>query len=242
MPTQTALGTSPNGLLACLSSADQDLLAPFLRPVQLRLRQRLEQANRRLRAVYFIERGMASMVAVGGADRRQAEVNLIGREGVTGIALILGLDHSPHETFVQTEGCAQCISAADLQHVLAGSRTLHAVLLRYAHVSNVTIAHTALANARASIEERLARWLLMAHDRSENDEIYLTHELLALMLGSRRAGVTTALNAFDARGWISHARARITIIDRDGLRQHAAGLYGVPEAEYRRAFDNAATA
>jgi CRP-like cAMP-binding protein len=230
-----SLKTHRNGLLACLSDADHDLLSPRLRPVELKLRQRLELPHRQIRAVYFVERGLVSVVAVGAGERHQAEVGLIGREGMTGLAVVMGLDRSPHDTFVQGAGRAQCITAADLQDAMNASRSLLARLLHYAHVCSVTLAHTALANARASLEERLARWLLMAHDRSDNDEIALTHEFLSLMLGTRRAGVTTALHTFDTRGWISQARGRITVVDRDGLQQLAAGFYGVAEAECHRA-------
>jgi CRP-like cAMP-binding protein len=233
MSRQASPSTSENRLLACLSAADRDLLAPRLKSVKLKLRQRLEMPRRRIRAVYFIDHGLASVVAIGG-DRRQTEVGIIGREGMTGLALVMGSDSSAHDTFVQGEGAAHCITAGDLQEAIASSRSLHATLLRYAYVCSVSLAYTALANAQASIEECLARWLLMAHDRSHNDEIHLTHEFLSLMLGTRRAGVTTALNAFDTRGWISHSRGCITIIDRDALQQFAAGLYGVPEAEYQR--------
>jgi CRP-like cAMP-binding protein len=231
---QDSLGTSKNRLLACLSAADRDLLAPCLKSVQLKLRQRLEMPNQQIRAVYFIEHGLVSVLAKGSGDRRQTEVGVIGREGMTGLALVMGSDRSAHETFVQSEGAAHCISAADLQDAIQSSRSLHATLLRYACVCSVSLAQTALANAQASTEERLARWLLMAHDRSHNDQIHLTHEFLSLMLGVRRAGVTTVLNAFDTRGWISHSRGCITIVDRNALQRFAADLYGVPEAEYRR--------
>jgi len=153
---------------------------------------------------------------------------------VTGLALVLGHDRLPHDAFVQAECTAQRIAAVYLQDALQESRTLLATLRRYAYVWSVTLAQTPLANARASLDERLARWLLMAHDRSDGDEIYLTHEFLSLMLGTRRAGVTTALNAFDTRGWIGHARGRVTIVHRRGLEQLASGFYGVPEAEYGR--------
>ena len=238
MLRQDSLATSKNHLLACLSVADRDLLAPCLKPVQLKLRQRLEMPNQRIRAVYFIEHGLVSVVVMGGGDRRQTEVGVIGREGMTGLALVMGSDRSAHDTFVQSEGAAHCMTAADLQDAMASSRSLHDTLLRYAYVCSVSLAHTALANAQASIEERLARWLLMAHDRSHNDQIHLTHEFLSLMLGIRRAGVTTVLNTFDTRGWIDHSRGCITIVDRDALQQLAAGFYGVPEAEYQRLLGN----
>ena len=116
---------------------------------------------------------------------------------MTGLALVLGHDRLPHDAFVQAECTAQRIAAVYLQDALQESRTLLATLRRYAYVWSVTLAQTPLANARASLDERLARWLLMAHDRSDGNEIRLTHESLSLMIGMRRAGVTAALNAFD---------------------------------------------
>jgi CRP-like cAMP-binding protein len=205
MASTISLSQSRNSLLAVLSSADSELLVPLLHPVQLRQRQRLELANRRIRAVYFPEQSLASVVAISGRERRHAEVGVIGREGMTGLALVFGIERAPHDVFVQIEGSAQCITASDLNDAIKASPTLFAAFLRYAHVYTVAIAHTALANARASVDERLARWLLMAQDRVEADEIRLTHDLLSLMLGIRRAGVTTALNAFETKGLISHA-------------------------------------
>ena len=101
---------------------------------------------------------------------------------------------------------------------------------------NVQSNYTALANAHGKLEERLARWLLMSQDRIADDELVMTHEFLALMLGVRRAGVTVALQHFEGRGCISTARGTITIKDRDGLEESANGLYGAPEAEYERLF------
>ena len=96
--------------------------------------------------------------------------------------------------------------------------------------------YTALANARGCIGERLARWLLMARDRLDSDEMILTHEFLALMLGVRRAGVSEALRDFEKKGLVETARGSVTIMDREGLEESANGLYGLPEAEYERLF------
>jgi CRP-like cAMP-binding protein len=225
-----------NRLLASLSSSDRDLLAPYLKPVKLRIRQQLEAANRRIQAVYFLESGLGSTVGIGNGERRQAEVAIVGREGMTGIAVSLGAERSPHETFMQLEGRGQCIDARFLREAMAESRSLADCLLRFAHVQGVQIAQTAVANARGKIEERLARWLLMANDRIEGESIRLTHEFLALMLGARRAGVTIALNNLEAQRLIGNARGCISVLDRSGLIKASAGLYGIPEAEYSRLF------
>jgi CRP-like cAMP-binding protein len=116
------------------------------------------------------------------------------------------------------------------------SPTLLKCFLRYAHVFLVQSGYTALANARGNIEERLARWLLMTRDRVDDDEMVLTHEFIALMLGVRRAGVTSVLQAFESKALIETARGSVTVRDRDGLEEAANGLYGAPEAEFERLF------
>jgi CRP-like cAMP-binding protein len=222
---------SGNAVLARLPSADRSLLEPHLEPVTLKFRQRLESSNRRIRNVYFLERGLASVVAFGRGKRREAEVAIIGRDSMTGLAVVLGAERSPHETFMQVEGEAQCISADALRGVMEQSRSVLACLLRCAHTFSVQTAHTALANARGNIEERLARWLLMAHDRLEGDDLRLTHEHLSVILGVRRAGITTALHHLESARLISTSRGSITIIDRDGLEISTNGLYGGLELE-----------
>jgi CRP-like cAMP-binding protein len=227
---------SDNRLLASLPITDQEELAPHLETVTLKFRQRLETPNRKVNNVYFIESGLGSVIAAGVGGHRQAEVGIIGREGVSGLAVILGAERSPHETFMQVEGAGRRISTEALRQLMHARSSLAGHLQRYAHVFSVQAAHTALANAQGKIEERLARWLLMAHDRLDGDEVHLTHEFLAVMLGVRRAGVTTALRELESAALISTARSRITVVDRDGLQTTANGLYGVPEAEYARLF------
>jgi CRP-like cAMP-binding protein len=113
---------------------------------------------------------------------------------------------------------------------------LNRILTRYAHVFLIQAAFTAFANGRHTVEVRLARWLLMAHDRAEQDHVSMTHALLAVMLGVRRPGVTVALSELEQRGLIQVGRGIVTIIDREGLETAANGIYGRPEAEYRRLF------
>jgi CRP-like cAMP-binding protein len=231
-----ATNVQRNRILGAMSNADLSLLQPHLEWTQLKFRQRLHSANRQIRNVYFPDSGIASVVAVSGGERRQAEVCLVGREGMTGLPVVHGADRSPCETFIQVEGQGQCISAPTLRGLLDQSITLLKCLLRYAHVFTVQSAHTALANARGNIEERLARWLLMTRDRIDSDNMLLTHEFIALMLGVRRAGVTGALGVFESRGLIAATRGCVTILDRDGLEETANGLYGSPEAEMERLF------
>src|SRR4029453_9108498 len=126
---------------------------------------------------------------------------------------------------MQIGGGGQCISADKLRGAIDASTTLHQVLLRFAHAFMIQATHTALANGRSKIEERLARWLLMAHDRVDGNELILTQQFLATMLGVRRSGVTVALQQLERIGLISHRRGRITILDRQALVTNSNGAY-----------------
>lgn len=218
--------TSPNHILSRLSKADFRLLARHLEPVDLPLRKVLAAKNKRVDNVYFIESGMASVVANGGMA---IEVGIVGREGMTGPSVVMGDGaRVPHETYMQIAGNGQRMSAEQLRKAIAASVPLHHVLLRYVHSFMTQTTQTALANGRSKIEERLARWLLMAHDRVDGDQILLTHEFLAVMLGVRRSGVTVALQELERKGMIAHRRSVITIIDRKGLEHSSNGTYSAP--------------
>src|SRR5262245_9778946 len=180
-----------NRLLSVLSSEDLLQLEPYLEPVVLPFRQRLESANRKIRHVYFIEGGVASIIATRPGS--QAEVGLIGLEGVTGSSVVLGVERVPTDTLMQIAGAGRRIAVEDLRSVLSESKSLAAILMRYAHIVYLQAVYTALANAECAIDQRLARYLLMAHDRVEGDDLHLTHEFISIMLGVRRAGVTAAL-------------------------------------------------
>ena len=222
-----------NRLLGALPAGDLALLLPLLEFVELRERVPLEEPNRVIDHAYFIETGLASAVATSAGSLR-IEVGLIGCEGMSGVAAVLGNLSSPNATYMQTRGTAKRIAAGDLRAAMDRSATLRGLLLRYAQVFLVQTAQTAATNAKARLEERLARWLLMAHDRTADDHVQLTHEILSLMLGVRRASVTEALHGFEERGQISCRRGVITVLDRDGIQKVAGRFYGVPEAEYRR--------
>jgi CRP-like cAMP-binding protein len=219
-----------------LSNADLALLQPHLERVPLKMRQRLHWPNKQIKNVYFPESGIASVVAVSAGEQRQVEIGIVGREGMTGLPIVHGADRSPCDTFIEVEGEGQCISTQKLRQAMDESATILKCVLRYAHVFAVQTAYTALANARGNIEERLARWLLMTHDRLDGDKLGLTHEFISLMLGVRRAGVTSALQGFEAKGLIERARSTVVIKDRAGLEEAANGLYGPPEAEFKRLF------
>jgi CRP-like cAMP-binding protein len=224
---------SRNKLLSSLSKSDFELLEPHLEPVTLSMRKMLEKPNSRITAAYFPECGFASVVAQQ-PNGKEAEVGLIGREGMTGMPIVLGDHRTPHATYVQAAGDGQCVRASDLRVAIRSSRSLHDSLLKFVQAFGVQTSHTAISNARSKLDQRLARWLLMAHDRLENDSLPLTDEFLSLMLAVRRAGVTEAVHALEVQGLISRTRGHIAVRNRKGLERVAAESYGVPEAEYRR--------
>ena len=162
-------------------------------------------------------------------------MGLIGCEGVSGLSVILGSDRSPLRTYMQVAGSGLSIPSNKLLAVIGESPTLNLLLLRYAQAFTVQTTYTAAANAKAKIDVRLARWLLMAHDRVPKNAIPLTHEFLSIMLGVRRAGVTDCLRAFAKRGLIHSPKASlIELVDRKGLEHIAGQYYGAPEREYKR--------
>jgi CRP-like cAMP-binding protein len=222
-----------NQILQALSKEDLAFLTPHLTPVGLASREEIERHNRPIKAIVFPESGIISVVA-RGAHNKQIEAGIIGREGMTGLMVVLGDDRSPHSTYVQIAGKGHRIQSDDLRKATRESATLHNVMLRFAQAFMIQSTHTAISNGNAKLEERLARWLLMAHDRVDGDELPLIHEFLALMLAVRRPGVTVAVHSLEKQGLIQAGRGLITVIDRKGLEEIANGSYGVPEAEYKR--------
>jgi CRP-like cAMP-binding protein len=197
------------------------------------VRIRLLEPNSPIEHVYFLEQGIASVVA-NTTQGRRIEAGIIGREGLTGIPALLGTDRTPHECFIQTAGEGVRIWADDLRRALAGSASLHQHLLQFVQAFMIQMGQTALSNGCHTLEQRLARWLLMCHDRVDGGDLSNTHEFLSLMLGVRRAGVTVALQVLEDRGLIATKRAQITVLDRAKLEAVAGDSYGVPEAEYAR--------
>ncbi|MDE2183318.1 MAG: Crp/Fnr family transcriptional regulator [Alphaproteobacteria bacterium] len=233
MTGPTVAGVHRNRLLDHLSQEDAALIDTHLKPVAIARRTLIEAPQRRIEHVTFIERGIASVVA-GGGSAAPVEVGLIGCEGLAGLATLLGESCSPHAIYMQIPGGGQRIAAAVLAEAADRSRTLQKTLLKFVHAFMTQLAYTAVANARATLEQRLARWILMAHDRIEGNDIALTHELLALMMGARRPGVTEAMHALTGHGLVRARRGLITVVDRRGLQSLAGRFYGAPEAEYDR--------
>ena len=222
-----------NRLLAKLSPEDWALVAPHLEMVVLKERQVVEVPHKPITHVYFMETGVVSVVAVNEEDHR-IEVGVIGREGMTGVSLVMGDDRAQHSAYLQIGGNGRRMPAAAFIAAMNRSTSLRNLMMKSAQAFMIQTAHTALANGRAKLEERLARWLLMAHDRLSSDAVPLTHEFLAVMLGVRRAGVTVALHSFERRGLIATRRGQLTLVDRSGIEKVAGSFYGIPEAELKR--------
>jgi len=222
-----------NRLLQKMTAGDWSLVGPHLEAVSLKERQVIEVPNKPITHIYFIETGVVSVVAVNEEDHR-IEVGVIGNEGITGVPLIMGDSRAQHSTYMQIGGSGLRVPAEKFCAALRASESLTALMLKSAQAFMIQTAHTALANGRAKLEERLARWLLMAHDRLDSAAVPLTHEFLAVMLGVRRAGVTVALHGFERRGLIATRRGQLTLIDRAGIQQVAGSFYGIPEAELKR--------
>src|SRR3954466_12371993 len=221
-----------NRLLAALTPDAFWLLQPHLEPVPLGLRQWVIETQQPIQHVYFPEHGIVSVLA--DTSQGRIEVGLIGPEGMAGLPVVLGIDHSPYGYMVQADGEALRIPAQDLRTAMRHSPSLHSAFLRYTHALMVQTAQTAYANAGFTIEARLARWVLMTDDRLERDDLPLTHDFLAMMLGVRRPGVTLAMQALEGGGLIQAKRGSITVLDRTGLEALAKDAYGLAEAEYAR--------
>jgi len=213
-----------NKLLNSLPFTDLALIQPFLERIGLSVRSRLQMANRTMKTIYFPESGMISVVAVSGGGRHQTQIGLIGREGMTGVSLGFGSKRSPFDMEVEVEGQGQCIATEKLIDLMGQSLSIRTALVDYLQTLWLQFAHTAAANANGTIEQRLARLLLLVEERLESEEIRLTHEQLATMLAVRRAGVTVALQQLETGGLINRERGIITISDRAGLQIMARPL------------------
>ena len=224
-------GIVQNHFLATLSPADFEQLRPFLRNVELKRHAIIHEANKPVDAVYFVESGVISRVARTQADGA-VEVALVGRFGLVGLSVILGTMIALHRTVVQIPGLALRISASDLQAIMTKNPAIRDHLLRYVQLLMNQKAQVALCNAKHDIDKRLARWLLLAHDRVAGNQLPVTHDLLATMLGVRRAGVTEALAALEADGVISKTRGALKIVSREALKTHACECYKIIDERF----------
>ncbi len=221
-----------NRLLTAMDPEDRTRLLPHLVSVPLQRDDVLLQPGEQLGRVLFIEEGIVSII--GQADSRRVEIGIVGREGLAGVEAVLGVDSSPYEHLVQLEGQAFQIEAGRLQEAMRDSLPLRSLMLRFAHTVRLQSAETAISNGSQTIDRRLARWLLMYRDRTDTDDVSVTHKFLAIMLGVRRAGVTEAIHRLEGERLVKAKRSSLTILDRTRLNSFAGAAYGLAEAEFDR--------
>lgn len=224
-----------NVLLRTLSPEDFALLEPDLEAVSFKLRERLIEQSRPLAHIWFPETAVVSIVASTPTGRR-SEIALTGREGVIELGSVNGAELSPLEACVQIAGKGWRLPVPALRTAMTRSAGLQAALLRSSQFFLIQVSHTAVVNSAHTIHQRLARWLLMTLDRIKGDTITMTHQLLSMVLGVRRAGVTNTVQKLEDSGAIQARRGHVIITDRTRLELIAADAYGQPEIEYERIF------
>jgi CRP-like cAMP-binding protein len=202
-----------------------------LTPVELTLGQIVQEAGGMIQYVYFPTNSMISLISQTPAGE-SVEVGIVGFEGMANISVILGVDSSPHEGLVQIPDGSMRMPVQALREEFKRAGTLHDLLLRYTQGLLLQTSQIAACNRLHTVSERLARWLLMSDDRCACDDLPFTQEFLALMLGTRRAGVTEAALVLHAEGYINYKRGHIQIVDKEGLRDFTCDCYEIIRAEF----------
>ncbi|MGH1570932.1 Crp/Fnr family transcriptional regulator [Methylobacterium sp. P31] len=222
-----------NMLLAALPPAEWAQIEPLLELVPLRPRQVLEEPRTNIPFVYFIEHGLAALQARTPTDGAHG-VGTLGRFGMTGLALVLGTKRSPLRIIVQTAGEAYRLKAADAETLFSTDTALRRLALTYVHVRMVHAAQVALCNTHHPVEHRVRRWLLLAQDLLDDDEICVSHATIADHLGMRRPSVSEHVKQLEKAGLVDQKFACITVRDRAGLEQDVCECHRLIWAEYRR--------
>ena len=232
VPLTTTLDPRANHLLAALPEADRARWLPQLEPVKLALGEVLYESGATLSHVYFPTSAIVSLLYVmeNGAA---AEIAVVGFEGIIGISLFMGGESTPSRAVVQSAGQAWRLPAAAIKSEFKRAPVLH-LLLRYTQALITQMSQTAVCNRHHSLDKQLCRWLLLSLDRLHGNELAMTQELIANMLGVRREGVTEAALKLQEAGLIRYARGRITVLDRPGLEQRTCECYAVVKTEYDR--------
>jgi len=219
-----------NQLLAALPPVDFGRLAASLTPVDLPFKHFLSEAGQPMDAAYFIETGMVSYLAsLEGGEA--IEVGIIGSEGMVGLPLAFGIDRTPTAALIQLEGTALRVTAAALRQAFSESEVLRNRMMHFMQALHAQVAQTAACNSRHLLEERLARWLLMAHDRAGGDRFPMTHDFMGMMLGVRRSGVTVAAGILKKAGVIDYGNGEMAVLDRQGLEAASCECYGVVQRQ-----------
>lgn len=237
-PTHTAHGPNQNHIVAALPTAEFERLAPHLELVAMPLGEVLYESGGRLQHVYFPTTAIVSLqyIMESGAS---AEIAGVGNEGILGISLFMGGETTPSRGVVQSAGFGYRLKAKLLKEEFDRAGPVMHLLLRYTQALITQMAQTAVCNRHHSVDQQLCRWLLLSLDRLPSNELVMTQELIANMLGVRREGVTEAAGKLQSAGLIHYSRGRITVADRPGLEARACECYRVVKTEFDRLLPDA---
>jgi CRP-like cAMP-binding protein len=228
---------SQNHLLGALPAAEAQRWTPLLEPVDLPLGHVLYESGAALDHVYFPTTAIISLLYVmeNGAS---AEIAVVGNEGILGVSLFMGGESTPSRAVVQSAGQGLRLKASLLKEEFNRAGPVLHLLLRYTQALITQMAQTAVCNRHHTLDQQLCRWLLLSLDRLEGNQLVMTQELIANMLGVRREGVTEGALKLQRAGLISYARGRITVLDREGLEKRSCECYSVVKKEYGRLLPN----
>jgi CRP-like cAMP-binding protein len=218
-----------NKILAALTAGEFARLLPELEVVQLKLNDVLYLPGERIKHVYFLTDGIISLLTIL-EDGTTIEAAVVGSEGMVGLSVIMGVEKANNEALVQAEGMALRMAAKDLRARFSKESALRDSLMSYIHVLLTMLSQNAACNRMHTVEERLARWLLLTHDRVGKNEFVFTQEFMSHMLGVRRAGVSVAANTLRKAGLIDYQRGEITVLNRLGLEDASCECYRTIEA------------
>jgi CRP-like cAMP-binding protein len=213
-----------NSILQSIPEAEYNLLRGDLEPVDLPQQHILHEAGAKLEYAYFLNDGMASLVVLT-SDGRSVEVAIVGREGIVGTPLAVGLTRGPHRAVMQIAGDGVRVKSSVLRDTLPSAPELRLIWNRYVLIQGLQVAQIAACNRLHEIEQRLARWLLMCQDRIDSETLLVTHEFLAQMLGTGRPSVSLAAGILQRGGLIENVRGAVTILNRQGLEAAACECY-----------------
>jgi CRP-like cAMP-binding protein len=229
----TASKVIANHLLAALPGEELNRWLPLLESVDLPLGLVLYESGRALSHVYFPTTAIVSLLFVL-ENGESAEIAVVGNEGVVGISLFMGGESTPSRAVVQSAGRGYRLSSSAIKEAFGRNGPVMRLMLRYTQALITQMAQTAVCNRHHTLDKQLCRWLLLSLDRLQGNELVMTQELIANMLGVRREGVTEAALKLLAAGLIKYARGHITVLDRPGLERRACECYAVVKKEYDR--------
>jgi CRP-like cAMP-binding protein len=215
-----------NQLLATAPSEELNVLRPYLERVELPQREILHEASHRIENVYFLTAGMASLVILT-SDGRSVEISIVGREGLVGSPLLAGVARGPYRAIMQISGHGFRIRGELFSELMTSTPELRQMLNKHVLMQGLQIAQIAACNRLHEIDQRLARWLLMCHDRINSEMLPVTHEFLAQMLGTGRPSVSLAAGMLQKGGIIENLRGTVKLVNRKKLEEAACECYGV---------------